>query len=190
MKSEGLGKFGLLLGVIAIGLGVATTSAHALSLSPSDADWTTNQTSACNAACVFSLTSGDGFSLLSLLYKDDVEGGEEGTLAGSYSTEYFNTPSDPADFTITYDGGPFASCPECILLVKDGNHEPAQYLFYLGNWNGTDSIIGTGFWPNRGAISHVALYGRATSVPEPSTLLLLGSGVLGLGLAGRKFAKS
>ncbi|MEO5656840.1 MAG: PEP-CTERM sorting domain-containing protein, partial [Nitrospiria bacterium] len=68
---------------------------------------------------------------------------------------------------------------------------PAQYLFNLGDgnpflWNGTEQIVGTGFWPQQGAISHIAFYGKTTttSVPEPTMLLLLGSGLLGLGTWG------
>lgn len=185
MKGKGLGKFALLLGVAALGLGLVSTSAHALSLSPTDATWTTNQTSACNAACVAGITDISG---LTLLYKADVGTSaspattETGSLAGSYTTTFSNTSLEPANFSIEYGRGSFASCPTCILVVKDGNHSPAQYLFNLGSWDGQEIISGTGFWPQNGAISHVAIYGGATSVPEPSSLMLLGAGLAGLGV--------
>lgn len=186
MKRKGFAKIAMLVGVATLWFGLVTPSAHALSLAPEDADWTTNDNSFCNLACVEDLT---GITGLTELYKSDVGGGDSWLLAGSYETTYFNSPSDPADFLIDYTEGPYASCPTCILVVKDGNQDPAQYLFDLGSWNGQDDIVGTGFWPAQGAISNVAIYGETTSVPEPSSLLLLGSGILSLGIIGRKFAK-
>lgn len=186
MKRKGFAKIALLVGVATLWLGLVIPSAHALLLTPSDADWTTNQTSNCDADCVAGIT---GINGLILLYKSDVGGTDSGLLADSYETSYANTSSDPAEFTIDYITGSSASCPTCILVVKDGNQDPAQYLFDLGSWNGQDDIVGTGFWPTQGAISNVAIYGETTSVPEPSSLLLLGSGILSLGVIGRKFAK-
>jgi hypothetical protein len=123
------------------------------------------------------------------LYKMNVGGPEEGPLAGSYATSFFNTPTDPSGATITYTGGPIVG-PEAFLLVKDGNQTPAWYLFNLSAapnlWNGMETLVLSGFWPNQGAISHVTLYGDRHSVPEPATLFLLGAGLIGLARFGRK----
>jgi hypothetical protein len=121
------------------------------------------------------------------IYKHDVGEGESGPLAGSYETTFLDTPTDPSGALIEYTGGPIAE--DAFLLVKDGNHSPAWYLFDLSGWNGTDDLELSGFWPDQGAISHVTLYGGTTTVPEPGTLLLLGSGLVGLALYGRKSFK-
>jgi hypothetical protein len=121
------------------------------------------------------------------LYKQDVGGGETGTLAGSYNVTFANTPTDPADMTLTYTGGPILA-PTAYLLLKDGSQVPAWYLFNLTalGWTGTEQVTATGFWPNQGAISHVSLYG-AVGVPEGgSTLALLGLALAAVGLLRRK----
>jgi PEP-CTERM motif-containing protein len=130
-----------------------------------------------------------------LYYKSDRTdtGGsvESGLLAGSYNNVFSNTSNDPSNATITYTGGPIIGDPQ-YLLVKDGNNSPYYYLFDLTNfWNGTDTLALSGFWPGPGAISHVSLYGETSNpVPEPGTILLLGAGLLGLGLYGRKRMKA
>ena len=196
MKRKGFAKIAMLVGVATLWLGLVTPSAHAspLLLAPGDADWTTEVNSFCDLDCL-EVATGLDLSGFTLLYKGDVgtesdpDVEESGSLADSYETTFSNTEFDPANFQIEYIVGPSALCPRCILVVKDGNQDPAQYLFDLGSWNGQDDIVGTGFWPTRGAISNVAIYGETTSVPEPSSLLLLGSGILSLGIIGRKFAK-
>jgi hypothetical protein len=121
------------------------------------------------------------------VYKENVGDADEGTLASSYETEYLNSPDDPEDATITYVGGDIVG-PTAYLLVKDGNQSPAWYLFNLTalGWDGMDTLMLTDFWVGRGAISHVALYGTATSVPEPATLSLLAFGLLGVGAVRRR----
>jgi hypothetical protein len=160
-------------------------NAHAISITPANAFASGPQTAnpqvlaAAAAACGCTLTS---------QYKQDNGGGETGPLVNSYNATF----SPAADsLQITYTGGSSVG-PTAWLIVKDGNNSPGWYLFNLTalGWNGTDTINGTGFWPNQGGISHVELFGNTspppTPLPVPSPLVLLGSGMLGMGIARRK----
>jgi hypothetical protein len=123
-------------------------------------------------------------------FKQDYGGGESGPLASSY-TATITPAGDPSIFQITYNGGSSVG-PTAWLIVKDGNNSPGWYLFNLTDlgWNGTDTLDGSGFWPANGSISHIELFGDATPprtpLPAPNPLLLLGSGMLGMGIARRK----
>jgi hypothetical protein len=136
----------------------------------------------------FGLTSGS----LDLLYKADVGDvndpttEEDGSFQSSYDTVFANTALDPSGATISFVGGSAISCPECYLVVKDGNNNPNFYFYDISAWDGTEAIILTEFWPGRGAISYVAIYGAdGVTVPEPSTMLLLGTGGFAMVVGGR-----
>lgn len=111
------------------------------------------------------------------LYKQDVGGSESGAAAPYYTTTFSNTPSDPSDSDIVWNG-PLAMLAK-FMLVKNGNHDPVWYVFDLSsaglNWNGTDKIELRGFWPAGGAISHVSFFNPSNSLfqpppPPPSTI--------------------
>jgi hypothetical protein len=158
-------------------------SAFALSITPSSGvinstRWEGPQTSQADIDAALSGIIGTSTEQ----YKQNVGGSESG-LTGSYETLFFNSPTDPAEATITYTGGPIVN-PTAYLLVKDGNQNPAWYLFNLSalGWTGVETLELTNFWPNQGAISHIALYGGANSdlrVPDGgSTIALLGAALM------------
>lgn len=171
-----------LFAVAVLALGLAMP-AQALEITPTSGvlnttRWEGNQTSQADIDAAIAGFIGPSTEL----YKSNVGGVEEKALADSYETEYFNTPGEPSEATVTYVGGPFIG-PIAYALVKDGQQTPAWYLFNLTalGWNGTDPLEFTGFWTGNGAISHVALYGAGTSVPDGgSVAMLLGAALMGL----------
>lgn len=175
-------------------LGVAA-QAHALDLTPASAGAFTSLinselTEAQVQAIVGTTTD------LGLVYKIDYPNQESGNAAGHYATNFtLDGPGDASGATIAWNGDNdgLIACPECYLVVKDGNHTPNQYLFDIGSWNGTDTINLSGFWedPAQGAISNIAIWnnanpgggggGTVTPIPEAETYAMM---LAGLGLVG------
>lgn len=166
-------------------------TANAGLLGPNDADVEYdegNNNSALSAGKIAPLFDTSG---LTLLYKAEFDDGEEGLYKDFYTTR-FN--GDPNNAYIEWVGSDYIVCPECYLVVKDGD-EP-QFLFDLGSgdwvWDGQETLEMEGFYEDNGAISHVAIFGKSVpvEVSEPGTLGLLGLGILGLVSVKRRTQKS
>lgn len=177
-------------------LGVAS-QAHALDINPADSGWilgtnywTTLQNSTLITGEVASLINSTNPPNLGLAYKQDYEAmlpPDTGSAAMFYSTT-FN--GDQSGATITWDMSAqyYIACPSCYLVVKDGNHVPAQYVFDISGWNGQETLNLSNFWPANGAISFVTIYnnaamdggGSVAMVPEAETygMMLAGLGLV------------
>ena len=181
-----------IIATLAILLFISTAAQAALvTITPDDcidgsgSCWTTNTNSALNANDIETMV---GVTDLVLFYKSEVEGSESGLYASSYDTTFSNSAMDPEDALIDYISGNWIACDSCYLVVKDGNQSPAQYIYDLsdlsylssgGEWDGVMSLLVDGFWPDGGAISHIAIFGTISEVPLPAAFWLFGTALIG-----------
>lgn len=130
---------------------------------------------------------------MGLVYKADyAESGpvEEGNAWSYYTTVFTGEVGEPSGATITWDVDAmyYIACPSCYLVVQDGNHIPPQYIFDISTWNGQDTLVLSGFWLDKGAISNIAIWndasnggGTVAAIPEAETYAMM---LAGLGLVG------
>lgn len=181
----------LKLGLAILVIAGSVLSSEALSITPSSTPvWTGTNNSNLSETEISAIVGVN----VTLLYTHNEGNNEEGgSFQGSYDTTYDNEPNDPEDALIEYISGPSINSNRIFLYVKDGNQDPAFYIFDISTWNGTDDIDITGFWPNQGAISHVSILGgggsRDERLPDGGlTVALLGLGFAGMGVS-RRFIK-
>lgn len=188
MKLRTLSKL-LFAGLALLGMGTAANATIVLTPANTIPGLPGMGPSNCEPGCVNAIFNTSG---LSLLYKSDEDGdlvgNDSGTYAGSYSTWFYNDVGDPGNALLFYTGGADIDCPSCYLAIKDGNQTPGYYFYNLSAWDGQETLSLLNFWPGKGAISHISIWGRGTptSVPEPSTMALLGLGLLAIAFTQRR----
>jgi hypothetical protein len=170
-------------------VGALAFNASALIVGPGSPVVTGDDNSNLSDAQITSLLSSYSVGPLSAVYQQLLNGAESGSHAGSYTTTFANSPTEPQDADISFDGGlNLSGFSDLWLYVKDGTSRPAYYLIDLKTlgWDGESALQLRGFWPNDGSITQVRILGNSSAVPDGGvTVALLAAGLSGLGMVRR-----
>lgn len=127
----------------------------------------------------------------------DADGSGGGYSGNSVSLVVTPASSQSSSGTFSFDSSAWDIYSDMMIVLKSGaikvddpnSDKDLQYKWfayllkdgiYQGDWN----------YPMQKNISHLSVYGRGRSIPEPANMLLLGTGLLGLaGISRRKFKK-
>jgi hypothetical protein len=169
-------------------LAIAATAfnAHALLITPSTTpQWSGDDNSNLTNAQISAIVGNDTTEV----YKKDVGGSESSGFGfgSSYETTFLNSAHDPSGALIEYTGGPTFG-GNVYLYVKDGNQSPAFYIFDITSWDRMEDLVLQDFWPQQGAISHIAIYDAPPTVPDGgATLALFGLALGSIGMMKKRF---
>ena len=129
--------------------------------------------------------SGDGFDIGGMIFdfiaKEDTPGG----LSGADIGLDVNPPGGALSGTWEYDPTLFST--DAFLIVLKASNSPGFGVWLFEGSPDADSSSGTWLVAWGKDLSHLTIYAKnGVAVPEPSTLGLLGAGLLGLAFARRK----
>lgn len=129
-----------------------------------------------------------------------IQGGGQDNTAGGFDVGLDLDPDNAASSgTWAFTNSPWGDYDNIVIVLKDGGIPPGPgdktywfaYLLENGITNGDWS------YPEGRELSHISVYGQGDGsgsgggdpIPEPGTMLLLGTGLLGLAGVGRRSRK-